>query len=55
MLMDDLLCEKPYAMYSFFLHLNTNPKYAKLSYKNIDNSDIEELLRCSPERSNLII
>jgi hypothetical protein len=54
-LINEIFCERPYALYSFFLNLNTNPYYLRKSYWRIGAQEIEELVRCAGERAMGIV
>ena len=54
-LMNEILCERPYALYSFFNNLERNPFYLRKAYWRIKTQDIEELMRCAPDQANMLI
>lgn len=53
--MNEILCEKPYAMYSFIINLEKSSYYLRKAHHRIEPLDIEELLRCGGKHADFII
>ena len=54
-MMNEILCERPYAMYSFLMNLEKDPYYLRKAYHRIEASDIEEFLRCGGKHVEKVI
>ncbi len=49
--LNEILAQRPYSLYSFLLNLEKNTEYLKLSLSRLNLADVEELTRCSFERT----
>jgi len=53
--MHEILCERPYCLYALFLFLEKNPEFFNNAVVNVKTCDIDELIRCAPERSENLV